>query len=91
MDTVDYWWRYDIWFHVPGINCSLSGNAMKVYVHDDKGGLALNGEVYALNYTSDRDPDIYYYYLDEDGEQQPDIEILPRCDLYLSQYGDHRS
>ena len=84
MDSIDYWWRYDIWFHVPGIECTVGGSQLKVYVHDDRGGLSLNGEIYTYNYTSERDPDVYYYYIDEYGEEQPEPpEELPRCELYL--------
>ena len=83
MDPFDYRWRYDIWFHNSGVECKIAGETIKVYVHNDRGGISLNGVIRKCNYTSNRDPSVTTY-IDEFGVEQPlEPEELPRYTDYI--------
>ena len=85
-DPVDYWWRYDIFFHKTGVNCSLNGKELKVYVHSDGGGLAVDGTVSRLKTAGERWGD--WTNEDDDladgGQQFPDpYPDDPTCEVFL--------
>ena len=93
-DPVDYWWRYDIFFHTLGVNCSISGTELKVYIHSDDGGLGIDGAVSRWKHAGERWSE--WTNEDEDltdaGQQFPDpYPDEPTCEVFLSQAGQHRA
>ena len=101
-DKISYWWRYEIYFHKPDINCSISGSHLKVYIHDARGGLAIDGQLFIHNYTElppvEPEPltidDIFDFpnFPWEIVEEEEEVsQELPRCEPYYYQAGDHRA
>ena len=61
-DQLNYLWRYEIYFHNPGVNCSIQGENLKIYIHDSRGGLGIDGLIFRNNYTSNQTEDVFPFY-----------------------------
>ena len=93
-DPVDYWWRYEIFFQKPDINCSIVGEELKVYIHAKRGGIAIDGQVSRLKYPGERWGE-WSEKVEEKtdaGQQFPDpYPDPPSCEVFLRQSNEHRA
>ena len=91
---IDYWFRYDIFFNKLDVECRISGEKLKVYVHANRRGLDIKGQISRLKYPGER----WGQWTQEEeepaeaGHSLPDPYPTPStCSVFLNQTKEHRA